>query len=78
MAFAGLRWAPSGKALDYLLTRNGATNVWELSLTGGAPRQITNFTSGRVFDFAWSRDGQQLLLTKGNQSSDVILISNFQ
>jgi Tol biopolymer transport system component len=76
--FAGLRWAPSGKALDYLLTRNGATNIWEQPLAGGTPHQITTFPSGRVFDFAWSRDGTQLLLTKGNQSSDVILISNFR
>jgi eukaryotic-like serine/threonine-protein kinase len=75
---AGLRWTPSGKALNYLLTRNGATNIWEQPLTGGAPRQITSFTSGRIFDFAWSRDGKQLLLTKGNQSSDVILISSFR
>jgi hypothetical protein len=29
-------------------------------------------------DFAWSRDGKQLLLAKGNQSSDVILIGNFR
>ncbi|MBI3644907.1 MAG: PD40 domain-containing protein, partial [Acidobacteriales bacterium] len=75
---AGLRWAPSGKALQYLLTRSGATNLWEQPLTGGEPRQITTFPSGRIFDFAWSRDGKQLLLTKGNQSSDVILIRNFQ
>lgn len=75
---AGLRWAPSGKALQYLLTRNGATNVWEQALTGGAPRQITNFTSGRIFDFAWSRNGKHLLLAKGDQRSDVVLISNFR
>ena len=74
----GLCWSPTGKALQYLLTRNGATNVWEQALTGGAPRQITNFPSGRIFDFAWSRGGKQLLLAKGNQSSDVILISNFR
>jgi len=75
---AGLYWSPTGNALQYLLTRNGATNVWEQALTGRAPRQITNFASGRIFDFAWSRDGKQLLLAKGNQSSDVILISNFR
>jgi Tol biopolymer transport system component len=76
--FAGLRWAPSGKALDYLLTRKDATNIWEQPLTGGAPRQISSFPSGRIFDFAWSRDGALLLLTKGSQSSDVILINSFQ
>jgi eukaryotic-like serine/threonine-protein kinase len=73
-----LRWSPDGKALHYLLTRNGATNVWEQPLSGGNPRQFTHFTSGLIFDFSWSRDGKQLLLSKGDQSSDVVLISNFR
>ena len=77
IGYAGLGWAPSGKALQYLLTRNGATNLWEQDLSGGEPRQVTNFPSGRIFDFAWSRDGKKLMLIKGNQSSDVILIGNF-
>jgi len=73
-----LRWSPNQKGLQYLLTRNGATNVWEQPLTGGAPRQVTNFTSGRIFDFSWTRDGKQLLLAKGETTSDVVLISNFR
>ncbi len=74
----GLRWSPSGKALQYILTRNGAGNIWEQPLAGGPAKQITNFTSGLIFDFAWSRDGKQLLVAKGTNSSDVILISNFR
>jgi hypothetical protein len=31
-----------------------------------------------MFSFAWSREGKQLLLAKGSDSSDVILISNFR
>jgi len=31
-----------------------------------------------IFDFAWSPDGKQLALTRGSQSSDVILISDFR
>jgi eukaryotic-like serine/threonine-protein kinase len=45
-------WSPDGKGLQYLLTRSGATNVWEIPLTGNAPRQITNFTSGHIFNFS--------------------------
>jgi eukaryotic-like serine/threonine-protein kinase len=74
--FGSLHWSPSGRALQYHLTRNGATNIWEQFLAGGNPHQITHFASGRIFDFAWV--GKQLLLTKGNESSDVILISNFR
>ncbi|HUJ33534.1 MAG TPA: protein kinase [Candidatus Acidoferrum sp.] len=73
-----LHWAPDQKGIEYLLTRNGATNVWEQPLSGGAPHPVTTFTSGHIFDFAWSRDGKQLLLAKGEQTSDVVLISNFR
>jgi Tol biopolymer transport system component len=73
-----LHWSPNQKGLQFVLAKNGATNVWEQPLAGGAPRQITNFTSGRIFDFSWTRDGKQLLLAKGENTSDVVLISNFR
>ena len=73
-----LHWSPDQKSLQYLLTRHGATNVWEQPLSGGPPRPVTDFTSGQIFDFAWSRDGKQLLLAKGENTSDVLLISNFR
>jgi serine/threonine protein kinase len=60
----GLHWSPDGKGLQCLMTQNGATNVWEQPLTGGVLRQITNFTSGLIFDFSWSRDGKQLFLAR--------------
>ncbi len=72
------RWAPAGDAVEYALTRNGVSNIWRQKLGGGAPKQITNFESGLIFDFDWSHDGRQLALTRGSESSDVILISNFR
>jgi Tol biopolymer transport system component len=73
-----VHWAPDGQALDYALTRGGASNIWRQALAGGPPKQITNFKSDRIFFFAWSRDGKQLALERGNTPSDVVLISNFQ
>ncbi|HXN72174.1 MAG TPA: protein kinase [Candidatus Acidoferrales bacterium] len=72
------RWSPDGKAVQFILTQGGAANVWEQPIAGGARKQITNFTSGHIFDFDWSRDGKQLFLAKGEINSDVILISNFR
>ncbi len=74
----GLAWSPSGKALQYALVKNGASNVWEQPLSGEPARQVTNFASDRIATFAWSRDGKQMLLVRGDITSDVILISNFQ
>ncbi len=72
------RWAPDGKGLQFLLTRKGASNIWEQPLAGGEPRQITDFPSGHIFGFSWSRDGKELFVAKGMRTSDVVLISNFQ
>jgi len=71
-------WAPRGEALQYVLTQKGVSNLWEQNLIGEPPKQITNFQSGLIFDFAWSPDGKQLALTRGSQSSDVIMISDFR
>jgi eukaryotic-like serine/threonine-protein kinase len=73
-----VRWSPNGKALHYVLTRNAASNIWEQPLSGGNPRQFTQFTSGLIFDFSWSKDGKQLLLSKGDDASDVVLITKFR
>jgi Tol biopolymer transport system component len=73
-----VHWSPDQKGLQYLLTRSGASNIWEQPLAGGAPHPVTDFTSGHIFDYAWTRDGKQLLLARGEQSSDVVMISNFR
>jgi eukaryotic-like serine/threonine-protein kinase len=72
------RWSPDGKGVQFVLTHDGAANLWEQPVAGGPRRQLTNFTSGLIFDFDWSRDGKQLYLAKGEINSDVILISNFR
>jgi len=72
------QWSPDGKGVQFVITRNGAANIWEQPIAGGPRRQVTNFTSGLIFDFDWSRDGKLLYLAKGEKNSDVILISNFR
>lgn len=76
--FGSPHWAPASEAIDYVLTHNGVSNIWRQNLVRGTTKQITNFESGQIFDFNWSRDGRQLALTRGNESSDVIMISHFR
>jgi hypothetical protein len=71
-----LRWSPDRKKLQYLLTRDGATNIWEQPVTGGKAKQLTGFTSGLIFDFNWSSVHSKLLLTRGSVSGDVVLLRN--
>jgi Tol biopolymer transport system component len=72
-----LRWAPDGKGLNYLLTREGAQNLWYQPLDGSPARQVTHFPDLDILDFSWSRDGKQLAVTRGRTRTDVVRLSNF-
>ena len=71
-----LRWSPDGKALHYVLTSNGASNIWEQSLSALKPKQLTHFNSGEIFDFCWTADHEHLLMTRGQSKRDVVLMSH--
>ena len=78
---ANVTWSPDGKALQYILTRRGASNVWEQPLSGGALRQITTFADGTVTPFlggyAWSPDRKRLAIIRGEFNRDIALMTNF-
>jgi Tol biopolymer transport system component len=70
-------WSHDGSAIQYLLTQNGVTNLWERPLTRESPKQLTHFIAGRISSYSWSIDRRQLLLTRGEISSNLVLIRNF-
>jgi Tol biopolymer transport system component len=71
-----LRWSPDGKALHYVLTSNGASNIWEQSLSALKPKQLTHFNPGEIFDFSWTADRAHMLMTRGQSKRDVVLLSH--
>jgi len=75
---ASMRWSPDSRAISYVDTREGVSNIWEQSLSGGAARKLTDFKSDLIFSFSWSRNGKDLAVARGQTSSDVVLISNFR
>jgi Tol biopolymer transport system component len=73
-----LQWHPSGKTFSYIDDKEGVANVWLQDIAGGEPRQATFFESGEIFSFDWSRDGRKLVLSRGEPTSDAVLIRNFR
>jgi Tol biopolymer transport system component len=76
--FASLAWASDGKQVMYLAKENGVSNIYQVAIETGKTTKLTNFTSGRIFHFAWSRDGRQLAIARGDVKQDVILISDIK
>ncbi len=73
----GFHWTPDGKAVTYVVTRNGVSNLWNQPLNGGPAKQITHFDSEWILCFDWSREGK-LVLARGGVNSDVVLLSGFK
>jgi len=76
--YRNVYWSRDGRALTYVDTRKGVSNIWSQSLEGGAPRPLTDFKAGLIFDFAWSPDGRRVALACGTQTSDVVLMKDSQ
>ncbi len=71
-------WAPDGRALVVVKDVENVSNLWTLPLEGGRPRQLTDWKSDRIFWYAWSRDGRQLAVARGDTFYDVMLIKDFR
>jgi Tol biopolymer transport system component/DNA-binding winged helix-turn-helix (wHTH) protein len=69
-----IRWSADGRALTYIETRADVSNIWAQPVDGGAPKQLTDFKTDRIFRFAWSRDGKQLACERGTAINEVVLI----
>src|SRR4029077_17477061 len=66
-----LYWSADGRNLIY----PQAKDIWLQPIDGSPPKRLTDFAGERVISFAQSRDGKNLAVTRGEITSDVVLIS---
>jgi Tol biopolymer transport system component len=71
-----LRFSPDGKGFVYPIREKGVDNLYFQPLDGGTGRQLTNFTSLKIYSYQWSLDGKSLALVRGDSPSDLVLIKD--
>ncbi len=69
-----VRWTPDGESLAYIVYRDGVSNVWTQSIAAGELKQLTDFKSDQILWFDWSPDGQQLAVSRGTITSDIVMM----
>jgi Tol biopolymer transport system component len=72
------RWSPDSRAIEFVDTRAGVSNIWAVAVDTGKASQVTHFTDGRIFDFAWSFDGAELAVSRGAESSDAVMVTDLR
>src|SRR5215204_4019723 len=73
----GARWLPNSEAITYPVYKNNIANIWQQPINGDKPRPLTDFTSGEIFNYAFSNDGKRLYISRGYQTRNAVLIKNF-
>jgi Tol biopolymer transport system component len=68
-----VRWTPDGKAVAYVKTEAGVSNLWLQPLDGSTPKQITRFQDDQIFYFDWYHDGS-IAIARGRTQNDVMLL----
>jgi Tol biopolymer transport system component/tRNA A-37 threonylcarbamoyl transferase component Bud32 len=72
----GLGWTRDGRALTYLASQDGPSNIWRRPLNGGPAQPLTDVKTEEVLSYAWSRDGSRFACARGTVASDVLSITN--
>jgi serine/threonine protein kinase len=67
-------FSPTGKEMVYAVREKGVDNLWKRPMEGGAPQQITHFTSEQILRFAYSPDGKKIAMERGHTESDAVLL----
>jgi Tol biopolymer transport system component/DNA-binding winged helix-turn-helix (wHTH) protein len=70
-----LQWKADSSGFYYIAGTPNAATLQMQPLNGEAPQKILDFPD-RIFNFAWSSDGKNLVVSRGKQSGDAILITN--
>jgi eukaryotic-like serine/threonine-protein kinase len=66
-------FAPDGKSIVYVVREKGVDNLWSQTLNGMSRKALTNFTKDLIFRYAYSQDGKQIAIERGNIESDAFL-----
>ena len=73
----GFAWMPDGQSVAYLGSDTGYLNVWSQPIDGAVPKQLTNFKSDLISNFAISRDGK-IAAYRVSATRDIVLIKDFR
>jgi Tol biopolymer transport system component/DNA-binding winged helix-turn-helix (wHTH) protein len=70
-----IQWSADSAAFDYAAGTFNSSSLWRQALAGGEPQKLGDFPD-RIFNLAWSRDRKNLVVSRGKQQGDAILITN--
>ncbi len=71
------RFSPDSKAIEFIAALNSGTQIMRQGFDESEPKSILSMPNDKIFNFAWSKDGKQIAISRGQQIRDAVLLSEF-
>jgi Tol biopolymer transport system component/DNA-binding winged helix-turn-helix (wHTH) protein len=71
------RFSPDSRSIEYVSASSKTTQIVRQRFDGSPPIAVFTARDGKVFNFAWSKDGKRMALSIGRQNRDAVLLSGF-
>ena len=69
-----LKFAPDDSGVYFLSTPGSVSNLWLQPLSGGAPRQVTNYTEDQIAGYGWSPDLKHFAVARVKRTRDIVIM----
>ncbi len=69
-------FAPDGKSVVYVVREKGVDNLWTETLDGKNRKPLTAFTKDLIIRYAYSQNGKQIAIERGNIDADAFLFKD--
>lgn len=72
-----LRFSPDSKAVDFTANLESGIQIMRQGFDETEAKPILQMPKDFIFNFAWSKDGKKIALSRGHQLRDAVLLNGF-
>lgn len=72
-----LRFSPDSKAVEFTANLDTGIRILRQGFEESEAKPILQMPKDYIFNFAWSKDGKKIAISRGQQYRDAVLLSEF-
>jgi Tol biopolymer transport system component len=72
------RWSSDERSIIYIDSTSGSAKLFIQPLNGGESKLLVDFKNKRIFSFDVSNNRNGIVMSLGNESSEALMITNFE
>ncbi len=72
-----LHFSPDSKAIEFTVNLEDGSQIMRQGFDEKEPETILRIPQTYIFNFAWSKDGKKLVISRGEKLNDAVILTDF-